>query len=148
MRKSHTYKNLVNWHWLGPPNGWKFFQASVSRIWRFHAYWRFALASNFPPKSAYLGFSKILPSSYMRSVVMRRVTVREEIRVESVLFDYQPVCFLQINRSWNSSVVPITINVFRCNKTYFWMYKVRKYVDVLLKIQCFAFPIVPNSSCR
>ena len=38
---------------------WKSFQASVSRIGSFHPYWRYALASNFPPQSAYLEFPKI-----------------------------------------------------------------------------------------
>jgi hypothetical protein len=43
-----------------PPYGWKYFLASVPRIGRIHPYWRFVLASNFPPQSAYLGFPKIL----------------------------------------------------------------------------------------
>ena len=43
-----------------PPYGWKFFQASVSRILRFHPYWRFGLASNVPPQSALLEVPKIL----------------------------------------------------------------------------------------
>jgi len=43
-----------------PPYGFESFQASISKIERFHPYWRFALASNFPPKSAYLDFLKIL----------------------------------------------------------------------------------------
>ena len=43
-----------------PPCEWKSFQASVSRIWRFHPYWTFTLASNFPPQSAYLEFLKIV----------------------------------------------------------------------------------------
>jgi len=43
-----------------PPYGWKSSRTSVSRIGRFHPYRRFALASNFPPQSAYLEFSKIL----------------------------------------------------------------------------------------
>ena len=42
-----------------PPYGW-FFQASVPTIGRFHSNWKFAIASNFPPQSAYLGFPKIL----------------------------------------------------------------------------------------
>jgi hypothetical protein len=43
-----------------PPYGWKSFQASVSGTGRFHPYWKFGLASNFPPRSAYLEFPKIL----------------------------------------------------------------------------------------
>jgi hypothetical protein len=43
-----------------PPYRWKSFETSVSRIERFHPYWRFALASHFPPQSAYLEFPKIL----------------------------------------------------------------------------------------
>ena len=48
------------WALTWPPYGWTSFQASVSRIWRFHPYWTFALASNFPPQSAYLESLKIL----------------------------------------------------------------------------------------
>jgi hypothetical protein len=43
-----------------PPYTCKSFQASISRIGRFHRYWIFALASNFPPQSAYLEFPKFL----------------------------------------------------------------------------------------
>jgi hypothetical protein len=55
-----SYTNLETWHQLGFPYGLKSIQASVFRIGRFHSYWRFALASNFPPKSACLEFPKIL----------------------------------------------------------------------------------------
>jgi hypothetical protein len=43
-----------------PPYGWKSFQTAVSRIRRYHPFWKFALASNFPPQSAYLDFPKFL----------------------------------------------------------------------------------------
>jgi hypothetical protein len=54
---SHKPWNLAL-TWL--PYGWNFLLASISRICRFHPYWRFVLASNFPPQSAYLEFLKIL----------------------------------------------------------------------------------------
>jgi hypothetical protein len=44
-----------------PPYGWKSFQVSVSRIGRFHPYWRFALASNFPPT---VSLSEVSKNSY------------------------------------------------------------------------------------
>ena len=43
-----------------PPYGSESFLASISRIGRFNPYQIFALASNFPPQSAYLEFPKIL----------------------------------------------------------------------------------------
>ena len=56
---STLYKSW-NLAWTWPPYGWKSFQASFSRIGRFHPNWRCALASNFPPQSAYLEFPEIL----------------------------------------------------------------------------------------
>ena len=43
-----------------PPYGCKSFQVSIPRIGRYHPNWRFPLASNFSPQSAYLDFPKIL----------------------------------------------------------------------------------------
>ena len=47
-----TYTNIETWHWLGLVTDESPFR---------HPYWRFALASNFPPQSAYLEFPKSLP---------------------------------------------------------------------------------------
>jgi hypothetical protein len=55
-----TYTNLETWYWLGLLMDEKSFQTSFSTIGRFHPHWRFTLAGNFPPQSAYLEFPKIL----------------------------------------------------------------------------------------
>jgi hypothetical protein len=55
-----TYTNLETWHWLGFLMDESPIRLSVSRIGRLHPYWRFGLASYFPPQSAYLELQKIL----------------------------------------------------------------------------------------
>jgi len=54
-----TYTNFENWHWLGHLTDKSPFRGPFPER-RFHPYWRFGLAGNFPPHSVYLDFLKIL----------------------------------------------------------------------------------------
>jgi hypothetical protein len=97
---SHKPWNLaLTW----PPYGWTSYQASISRIGRFHPHRKFALASNFPSQSAYLEFPNIL------TTIIR--VVRHWPKCHYAAHDYSITLLQEVWSNFSHSTLSITASL-------------------------------------